>query len=72
MELPGSACDVWRIDAESASAMKAYRDAGSPAEPTREERDRIDETATVKPERIEFSKELNLKIKANSVILLEA
>ena len=72
VELPASVCDVWRIDSENASAMKAYRDAGSPDHPTREERDRIVDAATVKPEIIEFNKELNLKIKANSVILLEA
>ena len=71
IELPGSACDVWRIDAENASAMKAYRDAGSPDHPTPEERDRIGSAASLVPKRMEFNKEITLKMTANSVVLLE-
>jgi xylan 1,4-beta-xylosidase len=71
IELPGSVCDLWRIDAENASAMKAYREESSPDHPTPEERDRIGRAASVSPKRMEFNKEITLQMTANSVVLLE-
>lgn len=71
LELPGSLADIWRIDSENASAIKAFRDAGSPEHPTEEEREIIRSAAAVKPTRIAFNKEISLKMSANSVVLIE-
>lgn len=68
---PGSRARVSRIDATHANAMHAWQTFGSPEAPTNEERAKIKKMASLSSEEIDFDEEMNLKMTANTVLLLE-
>lgn len=72
LAIPGSRAKIWRIDKTHANAMHAWRACGAPEHPTEEKRSKIAAMASVSAEKIEFNKEISLKMTPNSVILIEA
>ena len=71
LAIPCSRAKIWRIDKTHANAMHAWRAFGSPEHPTDSERSKIAAMASVSAEKIEFNKEISLKMTPNSVILIE-
>ena len=71
LDIPGRRAKIWRIDKTHASAMHAWQTFGSPEYPTEEEKEKINKMASLSAEDALINGKINLKMTANSVILVE-
>ena len=71
LEIPGKSARIWRIDKTRASAMHAWQSFGSPEHPTEDEKAKINKMASLSAEDAPINGKINLKMTANSVILIE-